>query len=102
MAQASESASVNWQVYMILCSDNSVYTGITNNLPRRFKQHCGLKGAKYFRGRLPVKVVYIEDGHDRSSASKRESAIKRLRHDEKLSLINSKANNIEKYSESVE
>ncbi|MEQ1559345.1 MAG: GIY-YIG nuclease family protein [Methyloglobulus sp.] len=83
------SSPSNWSVYMILCSDNSIYTGITNNLPRRFKQHCDQQGAKYFRGRQPVKIVYVEQGHGRSSASKRESAIKKLNHNEKLLLIES-------------
>ncbi|MEQ1740179.1 MAG: GIY-YIG nuclease family protein [Methyloglobulus sp.] len=95
MKNALASTSANWSVYIILCSDNSLYTGITNNLPRRFNQHCSARGAKYFRGRQPVKVVYAEDGHDRSSASKREFAIKRLKHTEKLLLIKSFTNNIE-------
>jgi putative endonuclease len=82
---------------MILCSDNSLYTGITNNLSRRFSQHCDEQGAKYFRGRQPVKVVYSEYGHNRRSASKREFAIKQLKHTEKLLLIASGANNITKY-----
>jgi putative endonuclease len=86
---------MNWIVYIILCSDNALYTGITNNLPRRFSQHCNLKGAKYFRGRQPVKVVYAEDGHSRSSASKREFAIKQLNRAEKLILIKEVTNKIE-------
>jgi putative endonuclease len=89
------STSTNWTVYIILCSDNSLYTGITNNLSRRFSQHCGTQGAKYFRGRQPVKVAYAEDGHNRSSASKREFAIKQLKHTEKVLLIQSVINNIE-------
>jgi putative endonuclease len=95
MINTLASTSANWMVYIILCSDNSLYTGITNNLSRRFSQHCSTRGAKYFRGRQPVKVVYAEDGHDRSSASKREFAIKRLKHTEKLLLIKSITNNIE-------
>lgn len=88
---------VNWSVYMILCSDHSLYTGITNNLARRFSQHGGTQGAKYFRGRQALKVVYVEDGHNRSTASKREIAIKKLKPTEKLLLIASEANNIRKY-----
>jgi putative endonuclease len=94
MRQVLGSISADWTVYMILCSDNSLYTGITNNLSKRFNQHCGERGAKYFRGRQPVKVVYSEFGHNRSSASKREYAIKQLKHTEKLLLIASQANNI--------
>jgi putative endonuclease len=86
MHSLSKSPPTNWAVYIILCSDNSLYTGITNDLQRRFKQHCKAQGAKYFRGRQPVKIVFAEGGHDRSSASKRECAIKRLSHAEKLSL----------------
>jgi putative endonuclease len=95
MRQALESTATNWTVYIILCSDNSLYTGITNDLSRRFSQHCEAQGAKYFRGRQPVKVVYAEDGHNRSSASKREFAIKQLKHTEKVLLIKSDINNIE-------
>jgi putative endonuclease len=79
---------------MILCSDNSLYTGITNNLQRRFDQHCGKQGAKYFRGRQAMKVVYVESAHNRSAASKREFVIKKLKASEKLLLIASEANNI--------
>lgn len=63
---------------MIHCSDDSLYTGITNDLEKRFRQHAEGKGAKYFRGRQPIEVVYMEQGHDRSSASKREAEIKKL------------------------
>lgn len=96
MVVFSKSPSTNWAVYIILCSDNSLYTGITNDLRRRFNQHCKAQGAKYFRGRQPVKIVYAEDGHDRSSASKREYGIKRLSHDDKLMLSHSATNKIEK------
>lgn len=96
MAVFSKNLSTNWAVYIILCSDNSLYTGITNDLQRRFNQHCKAQGAKYFRGRQPVKIVYAEDGHDRSSASKRECGIKRLSHADKLVLSHSATNKIEK------
>jgi putative endonuclease len=92
---AMRQALTNWTVYIILCSDNSLYTGITNNLPRRFSQHGNAKGAKYFRGRQPVKIVYAEDGYNRSTGSKREFAIKQLKHTEKMLLIQSVTNNIE-------
>lgn len=86
---------MDWIVYIILGSDNTLYTGITNNLPRRFSQHCNAKGAKYFRGRQPMKVIYAENGHSRSSASKREFAIKQLNRAEKLTLIEAVTNKIE-------
>jgi putative endonuclease len=97
MNQEPGSTSADWLVYMILCSDHSLYTGISNNLARRFNQHGGMQGAKYFRGRQALKVVYVEDGHNRSTASKREFVIKKLKPTEKLSLIASEANNISKY-----
>jgi putative endonuclease len=97
MSQNPAPSSANWAIYMILCSDKSLYTGITNNLTRRFNQHCNNQGAKYFRGRRALKVVYVEGGHSRSSASKREFAIKKLKLTEKLSLIASQANSISDY-----
>jgi putative endonuclease len=78
---------MNWQVYIILCTDNSLYTGITNDIERRLIQHAGSGGAKYFRGRQPERVVYLEEGHTRSTASKREAAIKKLKRADKLRLI---------------
>lgn len=76
-----------WQVYIILCSDDSLYTGITTDIERRLAQHANGTGAKYFRGRSPQRLVYLESGHDRSSASRREAEIKRLRPAEKRQLI---------------
>lgn len=83
---------MNWQVYIILCTDNSLYTGITTDIERRFRQHADAQGAKYFRGRRPGEVVYLEGGHSRSTASKREVAIKKLLRVEKLRLIASHSN----------
>lgn len=78
---------MNWQVYMILGSDGSLYTGITTDIERRFAEHAAGRGARYFRGRTPQRVVYLEHGHDRRSASRREMEIKRLRPVEKRALI---------------
>jgi putative endonuclease len=80
-------AAVNWQVYIILCSDGSLYTGITTDMERRLRQHAGGKGAKYFRGREPLKVMYQEGDHTRSSASKREAEIKAMNRAEKSLLV---------------
>lgn len=75
-------------MYMIESSDDRLYTGITNNLKRRWQAHCsGKNGAKFFRGRQPKAIRYVESGHNRSTASRREAAIKRLSRGEKLSLI---------------
>jgi putative endonuclease len=76
-----------WYVYIILCSDNSLYTGITTDPARRFRQHADGSGAKYFRGRRPTKIVYLEVGHTRSSAGSRELQIKRMNHGEKNALF---------------
>lgn len=86
---------MNWQVYIIRCSDASLYTGITTDLQRRLSLHAEQRGARYFRGRKPEEVVYLESGHTRSSASRREAAIKKLEREHKLRLIESSANEID-------
>jgi len=75
-----------WVVYMLRCSDGSLYTGITTDLKRRLDEHNSGKGAKYTIFRTPVSPVYIELGHDQSSALSREAKIKSLSKDEKESL----------------
>lgn len=77
-------------VYIIHCSDNTLYTGITTNLDTRISQHETGKGAKYTRGRTPIRLVYKEKHPDRSSASKRENQIHRWSHQKKLALIKGK------------
>jgi len=78
----------NWFVYIIEGSDGSYYTGVTTDVSRRFKEHSeGVKGARYFRGRKPVGVVYQESGHSRSSACQREAAIKKLKREQKQLLV---------------
>jgi len=80
--------TMNWSVYIIEANDNSYYTGITTDVDRRFEEHSGTAcGAKYFNGRTPLKVIYQEDGHTRSSASKREVEIKKLSRLQKIMLI---------------
>lgn len=85
---------MTWSVYIIQCSDNTLYTGISNDVYARYRQHQLGQGAKYFRGRNPQQLVYVETAHDRSSASKREMAIKRLRRQQKLALIDSSLNTL--------
>ena len=93
-------STTNWLVYIILCTDNSLYTGITNDIDRRLEQHAsGAQGAKYFRGRQPRRVVYLEYGHDRGSASRREAQIKKLRRAAKARLIQSDSNELSTLSE---
>ena len=73
---------------MIEATDKRLYTGITTNIERRFDEHAsGKTGAKFFRGRKPEKILYVEDGHDRSTASRREREIKSMRRADKLKLI---------------
>ena len=72
---------------MLECSDNSIYTGITNNLEERLKTHQSGNGAKYLRGRLPIKLVYKENLINRSEATKREIYIKKMSKKEKKFLI---------------
>lgn len=83
---------MSWQVYIILCSDDTLYTGITTDIERRLNEHAQGRGAKYFRGRAPKELLYLESSHDRSSASKRELAIKALKRSEKKLLAGSELN----------
>lgn len=76
----------DWTLYILHCGDGSLYTGITNDMERRLEAHISGTGAKYTRGRGPLKLVYTENHSDRSAASKREYAIKALSRAQKLSL----------------
>lgn len=78
-----------WCVYILLCRDGTLYTGITDDLPRRLAAHNAGRGAKYTRGRGPAAPVYVEPQPDRPSALRREAAIKRLSRREKLELCRS-------------
>lgn len=78
-----------YYVYLLRCGDGTLYTGFTNDLARRLAVHNAGRGAKYTRSRLPVELVYWENFPNKSSALKREYAIKRLSRAEKLSLIQS-------------
>ena len=79
---------MGWYVYIIEASDGSLYTGITTDVERRFTEHGGTdKGARFFRGRKPIKVVYTENHPDRGSALRREAEIKKLKRVNKLKLI---------------
>lgn len=77
-----------YSVYILQCSDGTLYTGIARDLQKRLVEHNSSdKGAKYTKNRRPVKLLYSEAAQDRSSASKREYAIKKLSRQEKLELI---------------
>ncbi len=77
-----------WVVYILRCKDDTLYTGITDDLHKRLKAHNDGKGAKYTRGRSPLELCYSEFCPDKSTALRREIAIKRLTRQEKIILIN--------------
>lgn len=74
-------------LYIARCHDNTLYTGYTTDLEKREKKHNEGKGARYTRGRRPVKIVYHEVFSTNSAAMKREVEVKRLRKKDKESLI---------------
>lgn len=78
---------MDWVVYILRCADDTLYTGITNDLPARLVAHEGGCGAKYTKGRAPLELVYQENCENRSAASKREREIKKLPRDLKKELI---------------
>ena len=75
-----ENSMNNWYIYIVRCSDNSLYTGIAKDVKKRVEEHNSndLLGAKYTKYRRPVKLVYFEIYDSRSEATRREIAIKRL------------------------
>jgi putative endonuclease len=79
----------NWVCYLLCCADDTLYCGITNDLEKRLSAHNAGTAAKYTRSRGPVELVFTEGCADRSVASKREIAIKKLTRAEKLVLIDS-------------
>ena len=78
---------MSWTLYIVRCRDGSLYTGITNDLERRLERHDAGTAARYTRGRGPVKLVYREACADRSAASRREAAVKRLTRGQKRALV---------------
>ena len=76
-----------YYVYILRCSDDTLYTGITTDPERRLREHNEGPGAKYTRSRRPVEMVYTETAADRSEASKRETEIKKFSRAQKLEMI---------------
>ena len=74
-------------VYMLRCKDGSLYTRWTNDLEHRLAMHSSGRGAKYTRGRGPLELVYSEELPDKEAALRRECAIKKLRREQKLALL---------------
>jgi putative endonuclease len=84
MGRAAKAPS--WCVYLLRCGDGTLYAGITNDLEKRLAAHRTGKGARYTRGRGPLKLVHCEPVPDKSAALKREHAVKRLPRRQKLLL----------------
>ena len=79
-----------WYVYMLICSDETIYTGITKYPRKRLVEHnSGVNGAKYTRSRRPVSLVYLEEHRSRSAAAGREYRLKKFSRQRKLQLIRS-------------
>lgn len=76
-----------WFVYVLLCSDGSLYTGATNDPRQRFLDHRNDKGGAYTRSHKPVKIVYLEKLHTKSEALKRELQIKGWTREMKIRLL---------------
>jgi putative endonuclease len=86
----SRPSNPRWLVYLLRCSDGSLYCGITNDLPKRLKAHAAGKASRYTRSRLPVTLAYSEPKKSKSAALKREAAIKKLSRLQKDRLLASK------------
>lgn len=78
---------MSYFVYMLICEDSSFYIGTTNDVDRRFSTHLAGKGASYTRSHKPLRIVYVEELADKSSALKREHLLKKLTHTQKLALL---------------
>lgn len=78
---------MTWNCYILRCADGSLYTGITNDIDKRLISHNAGAASRYTRGRRPVALVYAEPLADRSAATKREAALKRLPRVAKLKLV---------------
>jgi len=84
--KAATVRTAQYWVYMLKCSDKTLYTGVTNDLRRRVREHNSGSASKYTRSRRPVSLVYAEVADGKSIALKRESAIKKLSRSAKLLL----------------
>lgn len=80
---------MSWYLYIVECQNTNLYTGITTNLKRRIKEHNtdNKKGAKYTRGKRPVRLVYFEKHATQSDAAKREIEIKNWKRERKMKLV---------------
>lgn len=78
---------MNWYVYILRCGDDTLYTGVTDDVEKRLAAHRAGKGAKYTRGRGPLELVYMEEQTDKSAALRREYEIKQMTRRKKLELL---------------
>ncbi|TQV71365.1 GIY-YIG nuclease family protein [Aliikangiella marina] len=93
---------ISWFIYIIEAQNGSLYTGITTDVQRRWREHQGMgaksaKAAKFFRTSKPKSILYIELAKDRSEASKKEAQIKKLTKQKKLALVKSSGNKINEF-----
>lgn len=79
-----------WYVYILLCADNSLYTGITNNLEKRLLEHKMGKGGRYTRSHKVIKLIYQKKMPNHSQALKKEAEIKKWDRDKKITTLNLK------------
>lgn len=77
---------MSWHVYILRCKDDKLYTGITNNLKRRLREHKSGNGCRFTRCRIPVTLLFTEKARTMSAALKREAQIKRFPRKKKLEL----------------
>lgn len=90
-----DNSAQRWFLYLVRCADGSLYTGITTDVQRRFSEHCGIdgkqgksgKGAKFFRGKQPLSLVYQMEVAGRSAALKLEYRVKQLAKADKEALV---------------
>ena len=84
---------MNWYVYILECSDKTFYIGTTNDVEERLEKHNSGKGAKYTRGRTPVKIKFTMECKDRAEACQYEYKLKKYSREEKLELIKTGSHN---------
>jgi putative endonuclease len=87
----ADTESQRWQVYILRCADQTLYTGVARDLPARLQAHNAGRGAKYTRSRLPVELIHTEAAADRGAALRREHEIKSLSRNEKQALVTGSA-----------
>lgn len=90
-----KTGAAKYYAYMLCCADGTIYSGYTTAPYRRTIVHNSGRGAKYTRSRLPVKLVFVESFSTKSEALKREAALKKLSHADKISLIKQSAHLIQ-------